>query len=654
MADYKKLIDEARRVPTSAALATVRPTVKPKRLTTRRPSASLSVSARKRLSRRRTSSPREKATVPRKAKRRGKLSKAERRKIALRNLAKAHRGRHFKRPGGHYKVKRKGLVKGKRGWRKKTVYTVSEAARRSRKRHRKSPKRVAAGRKAARTRKRRRNPILAETPRRRRRRKNVVAETPKRRRRRAKRNPWPKGKSRSRSNAARKGWRKRKHGRSSAKRHKTSHRRRASGHRKSPKRVAAGRKAARTRAKRRHRTGYQRKTGSAFRSEKQRQHELTAYAYEGRRRRRHRRRNPFPLPNPTSHPMEFLTELFGFGAGFLWQDGIDRYAATHALATDTGGNVTDSPAAGQIYNSESLALPIWSSWQRMAFNAAGIAVPFFLARYFAKDFMMKAGMAAVIRTVGKAATDAVATYVPQNAMTLRLYGDEVASAARLAQTAGTAPSTAPAGTFAGVPRRQLAAPQKTRRVGDSGADDFCTQSSVMSDPLAASQAVVNPPPGAMDPGGCGTCYDNYSGFNPLTAGTTPENNYVPTIQVTPSPTTGGSGGGGGGYVPTAPSGGGGGSGSGNGNCSAIAISTMQGILVGAQKQINNPFDGTDPNVQQYEGTYNQLLACGVTPNTPSLATLQGYYNTAQQQAGQAFNKAASTAGPSTPTMSVPR
>lgn len=51
-------------------------------------------------------------------------------------------------------------------------------------------------------------------------------------------------------------------------------------------------------------------------------------------------------------------------------------------------------------------------------------------------------------------------------------------------------------------------------------------------------------------------------------------------------------------------------------------------------QINNPCDGTDPNVQGYVSTYNQLAALGATGSLKSIAALCAEYTAGQQSAGQ--------------------
>jgi hypothetical protein len=327
-----------------------------------------------------------------------------------------------------------------------------------------------------------------------------------------------------------------------------------------------------------------------------------------------------------TQPMELLSKLAGFGFGYLLADGVDRYAATHALTTDATGNVTDTPAAGQIYDSEAVSLPIWSSPMRMGMNAAAIALPFLLSKYFAKEFMLHAGIAAVVRTVGKAATDAVAQYAPTNATTLQLYGDRVAANARLAQATNGLTSAA-AGTFAGVPRRrQMAAtpaPKRlaARRIGDDGTSTDCpTESALMTDPLA--QAMAQTDQWLPSAGKCGC--DN--GFNPMTAGvidiptsgdgsSTWFMDYPPLPPPVSIPMPGTQ------TVTSAPT----------PSCTSDQIASLQAALAGFGKQIDNPY--TSPYVSSYNSIYAQLQACGATPGWPSISQLQANYTKAQSMSG---------------------
>jgi hypothetical protein len=59
-------------------------------------------------------------------------------------------------------------------------------------------------------------------------------------------------------------------------------------------------------------------------------------------------------------------------------------------------------------------------------------------------------------------------------------------------------------------------------------------------------------------------------------------------------------------------------------------------------QINNPCDSTDPNVQGYVSTWNQLNALGATGSLKPIATLCAEYSAGQNAAAQAGNRAAGT------------
>lgn len=424
-------------------------------------------------------------------------------------------------------------------------------------------------------------------------------------------------------------------------------RRRSSGKRRSrsSKRSRAAKKAWRTRRARGHvhggRSRKRRKSGSRRRkhtrySERKYKKRMESHSYghdvpeyDERRRRRHRRhsrrRNPLvnPLPNPMTDAGGFLAKAFGLGVGYLMQDALDRFGATHALTTDSTGTVQDTPAAGQIYDSEAVQLPIWSSTTRLAYNAAGLAIPGILGRFFWPEFWNFAFAAAVVRVIGNVATSAVAQFAPANSTTLQLYGGEYAANARLQQAAGAALTQAQAGTFAGLPRgrggrplagaprpRQLAAAPQ-RKLGDCGCgptNQNSMLSNILTDPLQSAQGLSNTPFGFQSDDGC--C------FNPLTAGTGPDGDTfpqptttpttTPTITpltptpvntVTPTPTT----------SPTpAPT------------CTTIAIQQMQlsaSIAQGSGDQ------------KTYNAMRSQLAACGVsipawttTPSTTTTAT----------------------------------
>jgi hypothetical protein len=174
--------------------------------------------------------------------------------------------------------------------------------------------------------------------------------------------------------------------------------------------------------------------------------------------RRRRRRNP--IGNPVSGMMEFVGGVLGVGAGFGLASLFDRIAITHAYSSTN----QDAPAQGEIYNSEALLAPIWSSLPRLAWAGGAIVAPLVVARFVnrhmgLKSFFQLMGFGALGRTAGKAVDDLVAKTMVSNASVQRLYSGEIAATAKLNAANLAALSPAPPATFAGAPRqpqRQLA------------------------------------------------------------------------------------------------------------------------------------------------------------------------------------------------------
>lgn len=162
------------------------------------------------------------------------------------------------------------------------------------------------------------------------------------------------------------------------------------------------------------------------------------------------------LENPLENPEGFLTKAAGLAFGYLLQDALDRYGATHPL-TGVAGALTDTPPIGSIYNSEVVSLPPWSSTTRMAYNAVGLAIPGLLAG-IAPEFFGFAFAAAFVRVLGGIVTSAVAGSQPTDPTMLQIYGDRIAAQNRLNQVLNTQMQAATAGTFAGVPRRPMGRP----------------------------------------------------------------------------------------------------------------------------------------------------------------------------------------------------
>lgn len=238
-------------------------------------------------------------------------------------------------------------------------------------------------------------------------------------------------------------------------------------------RSARARKAARAKKRGKSGGGHRAKKKSSHRRKKQMPAHMRAelpasqMAYESGRRRRHRRakRNPIPNPIPLEGGLDFFSGLFAVTLGYIFASGADRFAATHALtSSSTQGGFVDAPAAGQIYNSESPSLPIWSSPMRLLAAAASMFVPLGLSAVIKsrgpKSFFQLWSFAAIARTVGKAADDGLSMGLKSTSFGLRLYSPEMAAAAKLTSVGTTAPNPAAPGLFAGVPQQpQIARPQ---------------------------------------------------------------------------------------------------------------------------------------------------------------------------------------------------
>lgn len=302
-----------------------------------------------------------------------------------------------------------------------------------------------------------------------------------------------------RSRAAKKAWRTRKAGgRKSPKTAKKSKAKK--GGRSHASYVKAGKKAARTRkagkSPKKHKAKKSKakksKSGkrsaasyrtaarkaAATRRYKQNEQEASGTYAESRRRRakrnpiakaRKRRRNPIARsskgfygiknPIPLEGGLDFFSGVFAVTLGYLFASGADRMGSTHALtATASQGGYTDSPAAGEIYNSESTMLPIWSSGKRIAFNALSIAAPLGLSAFIKskgpKSFFQLMAFAAIARTLGKAADDGLSMALKSTSFGLRVYAPELAAASKASGAGAAALPAAAPGVFAGVPQNK--------------------------------------------------------------------------------------------------------------------------------------------------------------------------------------------------------
>ena len=218
--------------------------------------------------------------------------------------------------------------------------------------------------------------------------------------------------------------------------------------------------AAAPRRRRSSRSKFRRSNGRFKRHSRKRHYVKAHTTRKGVHVRRHMR-NPLihgnPIANPITGPVEFISGIFGVGAGFGLASFADRLVTTHALST-TG---QDAPAVGQIYNSEALLAPLWANmstigWKRLAAAAGSVVVPLAAASAFKshmgwKVFFQLMGYGALGRTAGKMFDDGIAAAMGTQPLAQRLYGGEVAAAAKLtAATSAALPAAAPA-TFAGLP-----------------------------------------------------------------------------------------------------------------------------------------------------------------------------------------------------------
>lgn len=249
-----------------------------------------------------------------------------------------------------------------------------------------------------------------------------------------------------------------------------------------------------------------------------------------------------------------LSGVVGVAAGYVLASGGDRWVSTHAL--NAAGQ--DAPAQGQIYNSESLSLPIWSSWSRLGVAVVSIGVPLFVASKVKsgawKSFFQLAGFGALARTAGKAADDGMGYLAgqTQNPMLVQLYSPELAAATAVATSSLTAPAAAPAGTFAGIAKLLglgkvgAMVPGTPTPVGDTGATQLtCPEGYTLADdgncystpsPSPSPTSTPSPTPA---PTPCPPCPPSGGGTPttvPVTVPTTAPSNPVsiPVSSVVPS------------------------------------------------------------------------------------------------------------------------
>lgn len=140
--------------------------------------------------------------------------------------------------------------------------------------------------------------------------------------------------------------------------------------------------------------------------------------------------------NPIEGGKQWATGFLGFVVGGVSVSFFDRIAATHALtagvtAQGNTGTYTDAPAAGQLYNAEAVGAPLWSSPMRLLVAAVAIATPYGIAAGVegpaAKTFFQLFGFGAVAATGVKAVNDLVAMITTSSGFGQRLYAPEIMS-----------------------------------------------------------------------------------------------------------------------------------------------------------------------------------------------------------------------------------
>lgn len=136
--------------------------------------------------------------------------------------------------------------------------------------------------------------------------------------------------------------------------------------------------------------------------------------------------------NPITGGGEWFTGLSGFVLGGVSVGLFDRMAATHPLVAGQSGTTgawNDAPAAGQLYNAEAVQAPIWSSVTRLLVAAVAIATPFGIAAAVkgprAKTFFQLYGFGSLAVTAVKGINDVIALAASQSSFGARLYAPEI-------------------------------------------------------------------------------------------------------------------------------------------------------------------------------------------------------------------------------------
>ena len=386
------------------------------------------------------------------------MSKAQRRKIALKNLSKARRSKGASKKAGRKASRRKSSGR-KRSKRSVALANLAKGrAKQKRNKARGGPKhkvRAYRYRRPAKSVRVKSHMSYETKPKRRRRRKSRKAsayEAPKKRR-------------------------------SSRKRRRSSGKHRVRGHyarRKGGKRVRVRAHLSREMPKRR-----RRRSGS-----KRRRH-------SSRRRssmRHYSRRRGYALENPLS-VTEIAVGSFTGIVGFLAEDALDRVIATHALGPSASGApgsdgkplYGDTPgttgAYAGLYNATAVLAPM--DWKRWVAGGAMTLVPFAIAAFVsgksapvARSSLQFFGFGAGVRFLGKAATDLMAKLFGRTSWGARMYDGEARAAAL---KNGTDTSLFPTSGLGATP--SLAQPHKT------------VEHKVAQAQPAARRPIPPPPPG---------------------------------------------------------------------------------------------------------------------------------------------------------------
>ena len=474
-----------------ARLGSKTPVVKPASLTQPRKRAKLTKSAS--ASGKRKGGPKtpktRKPMAKRKAKKSGRLSKAEIKSAG--GIKQAWARRKAGKKSGARKRKSGGMKLGTKAAATKKA-TKSSAKKPAGKR--KSQKRVEAGKKAAATRKR-----------------NKAAKAGK-----------SKGKGKSKSKPKKAGG-------------------------KSQKRVAAGKKAAATRKRNKAAKAAARKKAAARRRRSPRS---VSVRLPRRRRGRSTRvtvragkkSRSFRVPRRARRVVAFAalenpmngTELFvGMVSGlfgFLGADALDRYLATHPLvdknAKDASGNelyADNPPTTGNyagLYNPTAICAPMDAT--RWAVGLAMAGIPLITAHFVQAPNLRSGlqffGFAAGVRIVGKALTDLVASTLTNNPIGQRLYDGEMrAMVLKNNQGNMTSPALASLPT-AGLGRPMLGAapcaPCAQKAAGTAGVA-YPSMPREIAAPVAAKNPVVTqaPPPPVVPPSVPNTATNGFTGAN---------------------------------------------------------------------------------------------------------------------------------------------